>query len=80
MDWKQELLMVSTVVGHFLRETTENLGALVATMATLVDITFRYIESVAAVRVHLDLTIYITLKQSKSLCDEVRSIIEHGAE
>ena len=75
--------MVSTVVGHFLRNTTENLGALVATMATLVDITFRYIESVVAVRVHLDLTIYVTLKQSKSLCDKVRSnisIIEHGAE
>ena len=75
--------MVSTVVGHFLRDTTENLRALVTTMATVVDITFRYIESVVAIRVHLDLAIYVTLQQSKSLCDKVRSnisIIEHGAE
>ena len=41
VDREQELLVVATIVGNFWRLETLGPGALVPTMAALIDVTFR---------------------------------------
>ena len=75
-DREEKLLMIATIIGDIiLGAETLGLGTLLSAMATLIQITFRQIICIVTYFINLDVSVRITLEQSKPLLKHVRGNI-----